>query len=350
MKWLPMALTGLLIAAAYCPAPSMAQSGPLPAPAPIISPTLPAPPADDVVDLDTLVVSGVQPGPGMWKVSNGERVLWVMGTLRPLPRRMTWLSRDVESVIAQAQEVIAPPGVTVSSDVGPVRGLMLVPSLLRARRNPNGGTLEQLLPPELHARWRRLKGRYLGRSDKVESWRPIFAARKLYEEAIDDSGLSESDLVGRVVSKAARRNKVKVTSPLVKVRIEKPKDAIREFSSASLGDVDCFATTINRLETDLARMTTRANAWAIGDVEALRTLPYDDQNRACINTLLQTGLARKRGMDDLPQRVRAAWMQAAEQALQQNAVTFATLPLSELLKVDGYLGQLRAKGYLVEEP
>lgn len=347
MKWLPMVVSGLLLAAALCPAPLMAQSGAGLAPAVTTSP---APATDAVVDMDTLVVSGVQPGPGLWKVSNGERVLWVMGTLTPLPKRMTWLSRDVESVIAQAQEVITPPGVNVTSDVGPVRGLMLVPSLLRARKNPQGATLEEVLPPELHARWRLLKGRYLGRSNKFESWRPIFAARELYSEAISESGLSESDLVGQVVRKAAKRGKVKVTSPLVKLRIEKPKDAIKEFSSASLSDVDCFATTINRLETDLVSMTTRANAWAIGDVEALRTLPYDDQNRACINTLLQTGLARKRGMDDLPQRVRAAWMQAAEQALQNNAVTFATLPVSDLLKVDGYLGKLRAKGYLVEEP
>jgi uncharacterized protein YbaP (TraB family) len=311
---------------------------------------LPAPGADGVVELDTMVVAGAQPGPGMWKVSDGERVLWVMGTLTPLPKRMTWLSRDVEEVIASAQEVIEPPGVTVSSGIGTFRSLLLVPSILRARRNPDGQTLDEVLPPELYARWSTLKARYLGRSAKTEGWRPAFAARELYEAAIRQSGLSESGVVGDVVEKAARRHKVKVTSPLVTLKIENPKQAIKEFSSSSLRDLECFAATLARVEGDLPAITTRANAWAVGDIPALRALPYEDHNRTCIETFLQTDLARKRGVDDLPQRVRQAWLDAADKALQENAVSFATLPMSRLLDADGYLAALAAKGYVVEAP
>ena len=47
-------------------------------------------PASDlpIRDLDTMVVSGVQPGPGLWKVRKGEHTLWILGTVSPLPRRM----------------------------------------------------------------------------------------------------------------------------------------------------------------------------------------------------------------------------------------------------------------------
>src|SRR5687768_1077919 len=38
--------------------------------------------------LDTVVVSGKQPGPGLWKVSNDDHVMWVLGTISPLPKRM----------------------------------------------------------------------------------------------------------------------------------------------------------------------------------------------------------------------------------------------------------------------
>ncbi len=305
---------------------------------------------DGVVDLQTMVVSGVQPGPGMWKVRNGDNVLWVMGTLSPLPKRMSWLSRDVEAVIGSAQEVIRPPSVTVTSGLGRFRSLLLLPSILRARKNPEGRPLEEVLPADLHARWTVLKLRHLGRGSKLERWRPVFAGFKLYQAALDDAGLADRNLVTPVVDKAAKRHSVKVTTPMVTLKIDEPKKVINEFSSSSLGDVTCFATTISRLETDLDTMTIRANAWATGDIEALRSLPYEDQNRACLDSLLQTELARKQGFVDLEQRVQAKWMEAAEAALKTNRVTFATLPVSDLLRPNGYLGRLAAKGYVVEEP
>ena len=223
MKWLWMRLCGMFVVLLLAPL-ARAQA-------------LPAPSADGVIELDTMVVAGAQPGPGMWKVTNGERVLWVMGTLTPLPKRMTWLSRDVEEVVATAQEMIEPPRVSVSSGIGTFRSLLLVPSLLRARKNPQGDTLDEVLPPQLYARWSALKSRYLGRSTKTESWRPAFAARELYEAAIRQAGLSESGVVDEVVEKAARRHKVKVSSPTVTLKIENPKEAIREFSSSSMGDL-----------------------------------------------------------------------------------------------------------------
>src|SRR5690606_39347135 len=95
-----------------------------------------APAPDDVVDMDTVVVSGVLPGPRMWRVSKDGHDLYILGTLSPLPKRMEWMSREVEDTIARSQSVIAPPSVAVHSDVGFFRGLTLVPALLRARNNP----------------------------------------------------------------------------------------------------------------------------------------------------------------------------------------------------------------------
>ncbi|RZA18030.1 MAG: TraB/GumN family protein, partial [Proteobacteria bacterium] len=150
---------------------------------------------DDVRDLEAVVVTGVQPGPGMWKVSKGEHVLWVLATVTPLPKGMQWLSRDVEAVIAQAQEVIDPPGVTFNSGVGMVRGMLMIPSLLKARKSPDGRTLREILPAPVYARWVVLKARYLGRDEGVEKWRPIFASQELYQAALKKSGLTQSGVV-----------------------------------------------------------------------------------------------------------------------------------------------------------
>ncbi len=311
---------------------------------------LPTPGPDGVIDLQTMVVSGVQPGPGMWKVRNGDNVLWVMGTLSPLPKRMSWLSRDVEAVIGSAQEVIGGPSVTITSGLGRFRTLLLVPSVLSARNNPEGLPLQEVLPPDLYARWTVLKLRHLGRGAKAERWRPMFAGLKLYQAALDDAGLADRNLVAPVVDKAAKRYFVKVTTPSVKLKIDDPKKAIKEFSASPLADVNCFAKTLERVENDLGTMATRANAWAIGDIDALRALPYESQERACMDSLMQTELARSQGLTGMEQRMQAEWLKAAEAALRANRVTFATLPVSNLLRSDGYLGKLAAKGYVVEEP
>ena len=309
-----------------------------------------APPVEPPIrDLEPLVVSGIQPGPGLWKVRRGGHTLWVLGTVSPLPRRMDWESREVEQVIAQSQEVIEPPGVRIDTDLGFFGTLALAPKAFGARKNPDGQALQQVVPPDMYARWRVLKEKYIGRDQGVESYRPILAAMELYQEAIEDVGLRQGGVVWPVVEKLAKRHKVPRTDPMVTVMIEDPKVALNEFRSSRLEDLDCFAKTLQRLESDLGTMRDRANAWAVGDLEALKALPYTDQNEACLRAAAQSGVLRKR-TGDIEEQVAARWLGAAEAALAKNATTFAVLPMRELTRADGFLARLKAKGYVVEEP
>lgn len=307
-------------------------------------------PADDIVDLDTLVVSGEQPGPGMWTVRRGDNVLYLLGTLSPLPRRMEWIPDEVEETIARSQAVIDPPSLAIDGGVGLFRGLTLVPSLLRARRNPDGRSLEEAVGPALYARWSALKPRYLGRDRAVESRRPIFAAQELYEGAMRRSGLSQDNVVEPIVERAARRHRVPRVSTKVSFVLEDPKALIREFNGTTLDDGDCFARTLSRIETDMSAMRDRANAWAVGDVAALRDLPLEDQYVACIRAVTESGIAQRAGLVDVRERMTAAWMQAAESSLATHPVSFGALPLPFLLRPDGFLERLRQRGYTIEEP
>lgn len=303
-----------------------------------------------IVDLETVTVSGIQPGPGLWKVSKGDHVLWVLGTLSPLPRKMEWQSQEVRAVIAQAQEVIEPPSITVTSDVGAVRSLLLLPSLMKARRNPEGRQLRDEVSPKLYSRWQVLKARYIGSSNGVEKWRPVFAAQELYEAAIRKSGMTLDNVAQPVVRKAARANGVPMTPVNVKVVIERPKEAIQAFSQETLADTECFTRTLTRIEGDLEAMRARANAWAEGDVQALRDMPYDSQYSACLAALTGSALARKVGLNDIDSRLRQTWLAATEAAVEKNQVSFAMLPMALVTKPTGYLAALQAKGYEVEAP
>src|SRR5688572_17456800 len=229
-------------------------------------------PLPPIRDMDTLVVSGVQPGPGMWKITRDDHTLYVLGTLSPLPRRMEWESRDVENVIAQAQEVIQAPSVSIDGKLGIFQRLLLAPKALSARKNPDGQTLQQVVPADMYARWLVLKRKYMGRDEGVEQWRPMMAALELYDEAMDDNDLKQYGMVSPVVEKMARRHKVPLTTTRVTIVIEDPKVELQEFRESKLDDVDCFGKTMQRLESDLAMMRERANAWAIGDIATLKAL------------------------------------------------------------------------------
>jgi hypothetical protein len=49
-------------------------------------------------------------------------------------------------------------------------------------------------------------------------------------------------------------------------------------------------------------------------------------------------------------RLDALWISSAEQALQINRSTLAVVGIKKLLAVDGWLAQLRSRGYVIREP
>lgn len=306
--------------------------------------------ARPIRDEAPIMVTGTLPGPGMWKVSRNGHVMHVLGTVSPLPKRMEWISRDVERVLAKSGEVVFGPSYVVDTDLGFFDKLSLLPSLIGVRKNPDGKLLRDMVSPESYARWLVLKQRYIGRDGDVEKMRPIFAAHELYEAAIEDSGLTGKRIVSPVIEAAIKEHDIKRTDPKVKATVKNPKAALKEFRSEPLGDRECFDKMLVNLETDVTRMAERANAWAVGDIDSLRNLPLGDQYQACQKALMQASVAQKNGLGNYEAEVRVAWLSAAENAIANNPVSFAVLPMSELLKPDGYLAALQAKGYLVEAP
>ena len=300
--------------------------------------------------LAPVVVSGVQPGPKLWKVTRGGHVLWVLGTLTPAPRRIEWTSREAERAIAASGVVILGARATVKADIGFFRGALLLPKALKARNNPDGRTLRDVLPARTYARWAVLRDRYLGRDRAIEQRRPLLAAQALYSAAIRQAGLDEDNQVRPKVEKIARRLDVPVEIAEVKATVTDPKKALQAFAGQSLDDVACFELTLDRLEADLAQMAARANAWSIGDLETMRRLPYTDQGQACLSAVLDSAVARSQGLDALPAQVRDAWLAAAQRALATHDTSFALLPMAEILRPDGYLAALAARGYAIEAP
>lgn len=298
--------------------------------------------------LDTAVVR--VPGPGMWQVRKGGNTLWILGTVSPLPAGMVWNSSKVRGVIRQADAVLAAPSVVVDADIGFFGKLSLLPSLVGVRANPDDKQLRDVLPPALHARWLALKQRHIGRDGSIEGWRPMFAGLKLYEEAIRDQGLTGRNVVREEIDDAMKARGLKPVSASARIKVKNPKAVVKEFKSAQFGDLECFEKTLDRVEHDLPALAARANAWAVGDVEALGRLRNPDLGDVCERALLSGQFAAKHGMDRLDAESRRKWIVEAEASLARHRTTFAVLPMNDVIAANGLVAALAAKGYVVEAP
>ena len=326
-------LTGLL--------PAYAQSS-----AASVAPPSPA----NVAELAAVTVSGAQPGPRLWKVSRGNHVLWVLGTQSPLPRDLQWQSREVADVISQSQQVLLSPSIKVKADVGFFGKLFLLPLAYSARKNAHGETLQQVVGAPSYARWLVLKQKYIGKDRGIERWRPIFASEELYRKALKAHGLSKSGQVEDTVKALAKQHGVEATPVRYQVVIEHPRTALKTFKKSSMDEAGCFSRTLDSIEQDMPAIKARANAWARGDLQALRALPDSHRQKTCISAVTSADFAQQLGFDDIPQKLEDAWLSAARNALEHHAQSLALLPIDQLLSPSGYLTQLAAQGYRVESP
>ena len=309
-------------------------------------------PATDEAPVQNILVVGQRPGPALWKVSKGDHVLWVFGTYSPLPKNMTWRSQQVETALAQSQELLTQPGSAFSVGwANSFNMLTAAPFLIGIKKNADGAHLQDVVPAHVYTRWSVLKTKYIGNDNGIEEERPMFAADTLFEKAIGASGMDKGYAIQGRIEELAKNWKIKRTSTTVMLPMENPREAVRAFKKAHLEDVECFTKTVDRLETDLDAMKVRANAWSLGDIDAIRKLRFPDQKQSCNAAIMDSKwMGSLKDAANLRERVKAGWLAAAETSLANNQATFAMLPMSDLLNPDGMVAALRTKGYQVDEP
>lgn len=293
--------------------------------------------------LDEVSVIGERPGPRLWKVTKGDHVLWLLGTLDHVPKKMTWRSRQVEAALDQSQELLA-TAPSLDAHIGPIMAVRLYVQWRGMQRDPDRTRLRDWISPALYARFETQKTRFDPNDGGIEELRPPFAALRLYQHALDAIGLTRTNQIEHTVVAMAERHRVPIERP--QVRVDDPLGTLKQVRALSPAlEVDCLETTIERLETDVPSMRERALAWASGDVDRLRALPFPNQLEACISDLSASPRVKQ-----LVASASEAWMAAAESALERHRVSFAVRPIYDLLSRDGPLARFRAQGYRIEGP
>ena len=328
--------------------PAAAQTTPIAGTA-TVAQARPAP-ASSIVTLQAINVTGVVPGPGLWKVTRGDHVLWILGVVPTLPAGIEWRSNQVAQTIAASQTVLESPGVKLKVDTNWFGKLFLLPSIYRAQRNPDGKTLHDVLPPDVYARWYYARERYFGDDYSIERYRPLLAAGKMMKKALNANGLHGDGEVTDAIARLARQHGVKTVKPDTTLEIKEPRQAVKAFAAAGPDGVACLRVVLDAVDHELPNFRARANAWATGDIETLRTVPESAWRSTCQSAITGAGFAKSLGIDNLPHRIEETWLTAVDAALATNAQTFAVLPMHDLLAPDGYLAALQARGYAVTAP
>ena len=340
--------TNLLIAALLLASAGAAAQTPPPPPA---SPSAAQPaPASSITTLEAVTVTGVMPGPGLWKVTHGDHVLWVLGVVPTLPARMQWRSTQVAGTIAASQTVLESPEVTLKLDTNFFGKLFLLPSMYRAQRNPDGKTLHDVLPPAIYARWYYTRQHYFGDDYSIDRYRPIVAAFKLMDKAMKANGLRGNGEVLKTVKALAEQGHVKLVKPSVTLEIKEPRQAVKAFAAEGPDGIACLGLVLDVVSNQLPNFRARANAWATGDIDTLRRVPEGAYRDTCKSAITGAGFAKALGIDNLPARVENAWLAAADAALAANTQSFAVLPMHDVLNPNGYLAAMQARGYTVTAP
>lgn len=307
-------------------------------------------PASSITTLQAVTVTGVVPGPGLWKVSRGDHVLWILGVVPTLPAGIEWRSSQVAQTIAASQTVLESPGVKLQVDTNWFGKLFLLPSVYRAQRNPDGKTLKDVLAPAMYARWETAKQHYFGEDRGIERYRPILAAAKLMKKAMQANGLRGDGEVTDIVAALAKQHGVKTVKPETTLEIREPRQAVKAFAASGPDGIACLGLVLDVVDHELPDFHARANAWATGDIDTLRKVPESAYRDTCQSAITGAGFAKALGIDNLPARVEGTWLAAADEALAANMQSFAVLPMHDLLDPNGYLAALQARGYTITAP
>lgn len=296
--------------------------------------------ADDVPApvLDEVVVTGERTGPEMWHVHREASDLWILGSMSPLPKGITWRSKQFEQVLEHTNQVVIPK----PFEVGIARILWLLITERDILLVRGGKRLKDVMPPNLYSRFSALRGQYHESADKWEHYRPIIAAAFLQRTVFHAVNLSTQLDLGAAVRMLAEKHKVRVEELKI-AGVHDALDALKTMPPAT--ENACVEASLVTMEKDLPRLRDRADAWASGNIERIRSLREPSEVDAC-----RAALDAGTGAAELIATVRRTWVDNMDHYLHHDGVTVAVVNMDMLLEKGGILDELRAKGYAIEGP
>ena len=271
-----------------------------------------------------------RPGPVLWRVSKGNSVVWIIGSLPVMPKGQVWNSARLERVIDGANVVLIRPRATVD--------LFTVIGILSHLNLPDGRTLDRELPPDLATRFARVRTLVGQSPTRYAHLKPVWAGLRLYLDYDASAKMNRNEPEDTVIRLAHRHH-----APVHPIATYRGKPVAKNL--ANLTDAPsqaCLADVVQDIEFASAHAAPAAEAWAHGDLKTVRAHFAEPAFRLCLEQSPSFVALANQSVDDT--------VKAIDAALAHPGKSVAIFSLDDLLREGGALARLRAEGASVTAP
>lgn len=284
--------------------------------------------------VEALEVVGRAPGPALWRVARGGSEVIILGGVTPLPHLLVWDTHRVERALDGARALLLPPKPKIG--VLDFAGLALGGS--GRFKLPKKTPLETTLPPRLRERFVAARIAAHQGEGRYDGWKPQVAGFLLVSDFREAAGLSSAK-PGSTVTKLAEARKVPVRSVGDFKLLPLAKGAVNVDQATA---VACLDDAVSQVEVEASRAQSLAAAWAAGDLRGVRANYGPPKLERCVEQAPNVSALIERGTEQ--------GVEAILSALNQPGKTVAVIDLNYLLRPNGVLDRLKARGVEVTVP
>lgn len=289
------------------------------------------PVAQEATELDEVVVLARRSGAPMWTVTRGDSTLILVGSIRAIPRDVTWRPDALEAAAAKADLILLPQeGRASLSD--------LLRVIWRARtigRMPQGQTTADYLSPEYQARLEALMAGERGQGWRTQSL--LFIGFDLMQDKAGFRAGGETQDAIDVVRRSGRRARIDMR-PVGIVRGDEMVDSL--ITAPQTVHVPCVERAIAAAEAGPEASRDRAQDWRAFRVPDVVNSPIEQALNVCWPW----------GDPELAPQLHQQWAAAVETAMISPGVTMGVAPVRLLAEEGGVLDSLKARGFEIVGP
>ena len=199
-------------------------------------------------------------GPALWKVSDEDTTIYLLGTIHALPEGVPWYEGRVANALGTSQALVTELPVNALSDPASQAYVSKVAIL------PPNKRLREFLTDDQRLRYEKALATLELKSDTFDSYKPWFAATTLSMLPLMKAGYSPEQGVEQVVAQKASpsiaRDALETLAFQMDAFDKLPMDSQVAFLMATADGVDQIVPTHNALVQD----------WANGDAEKIAEL------------------------------------------------------------------------------
>ena len=319
-------LAGLsLAAAALLGCPALGQTPPPKAPP--AAQAAPAAAADDgSTVVEALEVIARPIGPAMWRVKRGDSEVVIIGGYSPLPHSLDWNKARLQRALQGATALYVP-----RASIGLISGAGVF-FTMGSLSLPHGQRLPDVIGPERIRKVQAFMDRIHKDPSRLMGLKPAVVGFGMYDDFARAAGLS-LEKPQTTIERLAESQGVPIR-PLAKLPVATMIRSLEKLDARS--QLACFDAEFAHLEAVSNTGVAAAQAWAAGDLKALRGAEAPSFEAPCLLGSPTARAVADKGVADA--------VASIEDALRRPGRSVAVAPIAYITRANGLLDQLKARG------